>query len=149
MQPNISAVKVASLWFPLVKKFYQAYYSSGKPNKADPIWALKDGATIIAAVRLKQFDNQYQLLTGLVTHPELRNQGYASHLMQAITQELNQTTYCFNHEKLIPFYERHGFDLIQDNQLPSELAGRLRRYQIKQPELVAMSYHARSPLKTT
>lgn len=147
MYQNITVERVASLWFPLVKKFYQAHYPSGKPNKADPVWVIKSGPKIIAAVRLKQFNGDYQLLTALLTHPELRNLGYASRLLEAIEQEFNIATYCFNETALIPFYERHDFAVIKEDHLPLELASRLKRYRIKKNTLVAMHYCRR--LKTT
>lgn len=136
---NIQAIQVEALWFPLVKKFYQAYYPSGKPNKADPIWVLKDGAAIISSVRLKPLTS-CQLLTALVTHPDFRHQGYASHLMSNLRPQLNQPTYCFNTPDLQHFYERHGFTSIEAEELPCELASRLKRYQVKQPSLIAMVY---------
>lgn len=139
MTHNITAIQVEAIWFPLVKKFYQAYYPSGKPNKADPIWVLKNGATIIAGVRLKPLAN-CQLLTALVTHPDYRNQGYASQLISELRPHLAQPTYCFNNPNLKGFYEKLGFIVIKDRDLPSELASRLKRYQVKQPSLIAMAY---------
>lgn len=136
---NIPSVRVESLWFPLVKKFYQAYYPSGKPNKADPIWVIKQGATIISAVRLKQFEHS-QLLTALVTHPDYRQQGYAYQLMSDIKTEFQRPTYCFNTPELIPFYQKCHFFTVAPEHLPAEFASRLKRYQIKQPSLIAMKH---------
>ena len=135
-----------ALWFPLVKKFYQAYYPSGKPNKSEPLWVIKQGPTILVAVLLKPFV-ECQLITGLVTHPEHRQQGHASHLLKALNHEFEQLPcFCLNQPELMPFYQKHNFVLVEDEQaLPDDIQGRLRRYRVKQPELVAMAYQPSSP----
>lgn len=133
-------IPVEKLWFPLVKKFYQAYYPSGKPNKSEPMWVIKNGSIIIAAVRIKPLPS-CQLLTALVTHPDYRHQGYASQLMDHLQGNLsNQASYCFSLPALVGFYHKHGFVNIQPTDLPEELAGRLRRYRVQQPTLQAMHY---------
>ncbi|MAF17669.1 MAG: GNAT family N-acetyltransferase [Marinomonas sp.] len=146
MKSVINAIPVDPIWFPLVKKFYQAFYPSGKPNKAEPLWVIKDGANILCAVRLKPLD-QCLLLTGLVTHPRHRNQGIAGQLLQTISEQLTrQPSYCLNTPELTPFYTRHGFTEVTDEALlPSELRSRLQRYRIKQPRLIAMQYHKKTP----
>lgn len=146
MSTSAHITKVEALWFPLVKKFYQAYYPSGKPNKSEPLWVIKQGPTILAAVRLKPFVD-CQLMTGLVTHPEHRQQGHASRLLKALSQEFKHPPcFCLNQPELIPFYQKHDFVLVEDEQaLPDDIQGRLRRYRVKQPELVTMAYHPSSP----
>lgn len=134
---------VESLWFPLVKKFYQAHYPSGKPNKSDPLWSIKDGATILAAVRIKPF-HDCQLMTALVTHPEYRRKGCAGLLLDAITPILKtRASYCLNQPELIPFYTQHGFQVVANEvYLPSDIQGRLNKYRVKQPSLVVMTFQA-------
>lgn len=141
MNTSLLPQPVEGLWFPLVKKFYQAHYPSGKPNKSEPIWVIKDGALIKAAVRLKPLP-QCILLTGLVTHPDYRKKGYASALLTALKPTLDeQTCFCLNQPELIGFYRQHGFSVVHEEaQLPEPLQGRLRRYRAKQPTLVAMKY---------
>lgn len=136
-----SPIKVESLWFPLIKKFYQSVYPSAKPNKSEPIWTIKDGATIIAAVRLKQFES-FQLVTGLATAPTYRHQGAASTLMRSLAFELRKKeSFCFNQADLIGFYAKLGFRQLNSlNDLPDELRGRFNSYRTKQPTLVAMKY---------
>ncbi|MBM6552283.1 GNAT family N-acetyltransferase [Marinomonas ostreistagni] len=144
MPPIIQPIAVEPLWFPLVKKFYQAYYPSGKPNKAEPMWAIKDGATIIAAVRLKPFAD-CQLLTALVTHPQARGQGYARQLVQHLQPQLTaQPSFCMNHRDLKHFYEQCGFSEVSADQLsnlPDDITGRFQRYCLKQPNLILMQFN--------
>ncbi|CUB03844.1 GNAT family N-acetyltransferase [Marinomonas fungiae] len=143
MSTSANITQVEALWFPLVKKFYQTYYPSGKPNKSEPLWVIKQGPTIIAAVRIKPFVD-CQLMTGLVTHPEYRQQGYGSTLLDALRSEFEHIpSFCLNQPELIPFYQQHDFVLVQDeHSLPDDIQGRLRRYRVKQPELVAMVYQS-------
>lgn len=136
----LTITKVESLWFPLVKKFYQAHYPNGKPNKSDPMWAIKQGATIIAVARLRQFDD-VQLLTGVVTHPDYRQQGFATQLLQSMSPELAmKPCYCFNHQALCVLYRAIGFEPTVSQSLPAELRSRYERYRLKQPHLIAMHF---------
>ncbi|TYL49143.1 GNAT family N-acetyltransferase [Marinomonas sp. IMCC 4694] len=138
--PYPQAERVPSLWFPLVKKFYQAHYPSGKPNKADPIWAIKNGGNILCAVRLKQCSPN-QLLTAMVTAPSHRNQGLASRLLNDIKPLLTQTpSYCFAFNPLVDFYTRHHFTIISTDMLPEALKTRFVAYQAQGRGITAMRY---------
>lgn len=131
---------VASLWFPLVKKFYQQHYPSGKPNKAEPIWVVRQQGKILCAVRLKPFPES-QLLTAMVTAPEQRQQGLGSHLLQGIQQELTHTpTYCFAFTHLVAFYERNHFIEIPPEALPDALQERFLAYRRQGRKITPMQY---------
>ncbi len=137
---HLTAEKVPALWFPLVKKFYQAYYPSGKPNKADPIWVFKDEGRIVSAVRLKQFPS-YQLLTAMITLPELQGQGIGSRLLQSIAPALSTLDcYCFAYSHLTHFYQGNGFVTIEINDLPHELRQRFIAYTSQGRQLIPMEY---------
>jgi len=136
----LTVERVPALWFLLVKKFYQQYYPSGKPSKADPIWVLKEQAAIIAAVRLKQFPN-YQLLTAMVTKPALRGKGIGSHLLGGIHGALiEKPCYCFAFSHLATFYQNNGFSVITAGQLPLELQQRFTAYTAQGRQLTPMLY---------
>ncbi|MFT2099686.1 GNAT family N-acetyltransferase [Marinomonas sp. 2405UD66-6] len=131
---------VPSLWFPLVKKFYQEHYPSGKPNKADPIWVIRDNNKIVCSLRLKQLD-QVQLLTAMVTEPSYRNKGLGGHLIQCLHGELSkQASYCFALTPLVPFYTRNGFARILPEELPAALLGRFKAYQAQGRKITPMFY---------
>lgn len=127
------------LLFPLTKKFYQSYYPSGRPNKADPIWLLKN-REILCAYRLKQFGDD-QLLTAMVTKPSHRKQGLASYLLSH-TQEALQAkqTYCFAFAYLESFYQENGFLTIKHQDLPRELEERFIRYTLSGKQLTPMHF---------
>lgn len=136
----LTVERVPALWFLLVKKFYQAHYPSGKPNKADPIWVLKEQGTIVTAVRLKQFSG-YQLLTAMVTAPTQRGKGLGGYLLHAIHQALSEKScYCFAFSHLSLFYQKNGFSIISPEQLPPELQQRFIAYTAQGRHLTPMHY---------
>ncbi|NLQ18643.1 GNAT family N-acetyltransferase [Marinomonas sp. M1K-6] len=139
-KPYSNAEQVPSLWFPLVKKFYQAHYPSGKPNKADPIWVIRHENKILCAVRLKHIAGA-QLLTAMVTAPSHRNIGLGSHLINSIHPALSEMpTYCFAFTHLVPFYHANHFTTISAKMLPEELENRLRAYTAQGRNLTPMCY---------
>lgn len=132
------------LHFPLAKKFYQAYYPSGKANKADPIWVLNKQHKIFVCLRLKQFE-QYQLLTGMVTLPAFRNQGLGLQLLDALIKDetrplLSKPCYCFAFSHLEGFYQKAHFTSICADDLPDELKRRFIAYSQAGKPLIPMKY---------
>jgi len=132
------------LHFPLAKKFYQAFYPSGKANKADPIWVLNQEQKILVCLRLKQF-KRYQLLTGMVTHPDFRNQGLGLQLLDALIHDKAQplttkTCYCFAFSHLEAFYQKARFVSICPDELPDELRARFMAYSQAGKLLVPMKF---------
>lgn len=138
--PYPDAEPVPSLWFPLVKKFYQEHYPSGKPNKADPIWAIRHNGKVICAVRLKKIGND-QLLTAMLTDPAYRNTGLGTHLINSIHSALNQLpSYCFALTHLVPFYSINHFSVISPDMLPEELKKRFFSYCLQGRKITPMYY---------
>jgi len=138
--PLPNAELVPSLWFPLVKKFYQAHYPSGKPNKADPIWAIKENGAILAVARLKQIGDD-QLLTGMVTIPSRRNSGLGLHFLNNLQPILKQKNcYCFALDHLTHFYQRGHFQVINEVDLPKDLRTRFRAYRSQGRNITPMQY---------
>ena len=132
------------LRFPLVKRFYQAYYPAGKANKADPIWVLEDNKQIRVCLRLKQFQH-CQLLTAMVTHPDFRNLGLGQALLNALHHDESQPLsakqcYCFAFEHLENFYQSSHFSRISEECLPEELKQRFRAYTQSGKRLVPMIF---------
>ena len=138
--PYPDAELVPSLWFPLAKKFYQEHYPSGKPNKADPIWVLRQNNKIVCSLRLKSFQNT-QLLTAMVTEPSYRGQGLGSHLITSINSQLSLSpSYCFALNHLVPFYTANNFIEIEVDSLPTELRKRFQGYKAQGRKITAMAY---------
>ncbi|TDO97252.1 GNAT family N-acetyltransferase [Marinomonas balearica] len=141
MTSKYTPIKVLPLWFPLVKKFYQAHYPSGKPNKSEPIWVIKDGAHILAALRLKPISDDTQLLTAMVTHPDKRQRGLGKNLLEGVQEALaSKSTYCFALANVVPFYLKNHFVEVAPETLPSELKSRFLKYLNSNPGLTPMLY---------
>ncbi|MCW4630122.1 MULTISPECIES: GNAT family N-acetyltransferase [Marinomonas] len=124
-----------------MKKFYQSHYPSGKPNKADPIWVIRNHKNaILCALRLKRIA-EYQLLTAMVTEPSHRNIGLGSHLINNIHSALNdRPTYCFAFTHLVPFYHANHFTTISVEMLPAELQKRFQAYTSQGRSITPMHY---------
>ena len=128
------------LRFPLINRFYKAYYPAGKAKKDEIIWIGEDNKGIQACVRFKQFEN-FQLLTGMLVHPDLRSQGQGAALLIACkTQISTQPCYCFAFSYLESFYHSAGFVTLEDNQLPESLRTRINRYRQSGKSLTPMLY---------
>lgn len=144
---NLSIELVSRERFPLVKKFYQDYYPSGKPNKAEPLWILKY-SEIICALRLKEIECE-QLLTGVVTHPNYRDQGFGGYFLSQLQETfMSKPTYCFADITLEHFYNIQNFNRIEIGALPLELRSRFNRYQSSRPSLIPMHYKYAPALKS-
>lgn len=141
---NLKHGLIDRLHFPLVKKFYQAYYPSGKANKADPIWVLRNTSKILVCLRLKQFD-QCQLLTAMVTHPDFRQQGLGLNLLNRLILDTkqplsNKPCYCFAFTHLVSFYQQAQFKEITPETLPAALKCRFIAYTQSGKSLTPMLY---------
>jgi len=96
---------------------------------------------IIAAIRVKPIGH-YQLVNGLLVHPDYRGQHHASHLLQFIAPRL-KTKHCFlfAHPWLIGLYQQQHFVAIeprQISQLPAEITQLYYRYLSEERALVLM-----------
>ncbi|MDV5172046.1 GNAT family N-acetyltransferase [Photobacterium rosenbergii] len=128
------------LRFPLINRFYKTYYPAGKAKKDEIIWIGEDNKGIQACVRFKQFE-QFQLLTGMLVHPDLRSQGQGAALLSACQAQTSvQPCYCFAFSYLESFYQSSGFVTLEDNQLPESLRTRINRYRQSGKSLTPMLY---------
>lgn len=128
------------LRFPLINRFYKSHYPAGKAKRDEIIWVGENTSGIICCVRFKQFEH-YQLLTGMLVHPGLRNCGIAKQLITATNEQLTHSPcFCFAFSHLEKLYQDSGFAVIADNELPEPLANRIQRYRLSGKELIAMRY---------
>jgi len=128
------------LRFPLINRFYKSYYPAGKAKKDEIIWLGENTSRIICCVRFKQFEH-YQLLTGMLVHPELRGSGIAKQLLTATNDQLTHIPcFCFAFSHLEKLYQDSGFTVILDSELPEPLASRIQRYRLSGKELTPMRY---------
>lgn len=125
---------------PLIKAFYKQYYPSAKPKKNETIIVGYQQTNIIAVVRFRPVE-QYQLLTGMLVHPDLRKQNIGSTLLQYCQiNTLDSNTYCFAYSHLETFYQQAGFSTIDINTLPNSLQLLFKRYIQSGKSLMPMHY---------
>ncbi|QYJ85191.1 GNAT family N-acetyltransferase [Shewanella mesophila] len=101
---------------------------------------------IIAAVRLRPI-GEYQLLTGMLVHPEYRGQGLAHQLMFNLQRTLNtKPSFLFSLPELTSFYQQHRFfenseiTMEQSPKIPAEITQLYKRYVSKGKQLYLMQY---------
>ncbi|MGX9460002.1 GNAT family N-acetyltransferase [Shewanella sp. A14] len=96
---------------------------------------------IIAAIRVKPM-GQYQLINGLLVHPDYRGQQLSIQLLKFIAPQLiTKNCFLFTHPWLIGLYQQQHFIVIDQNDLsamPAEITQLYRRYHSKQRPLVLM-----------
>ncbi|WP_036759276.1 GNAT family N-acetyltransferase [Photobacterium halotolerans] len=130
------------LRFPLVNRLYKAYYPAGKAKKDEIIWIGETATSIKAAVRFQQYDD-FQLMTGMLVAPQLRQQGLGLALLNAChSQLMTKPCYCFAFSHLEPLYLKAQFSVIADDALPLSLAHRIERYRSGGKALTPMQYQA-------
>lgn len=136
--------KMLPLQFPLVNHFYKHCGYRVNCGKLEQVYCLRswESGHIVAALRfLPQQD--YWILRNLCVVPSRRRQGLARLLMQLTLCEVGQPAenpgcYCFVLGYLESFYQSLGFECLDQEQMPIEIAESYRRYSQHQPDLKAM-----------
>ncbi|MCW8332183.1 GNAT family N-acetyltransferase [Photobacterium sp. SDRW27] len=137
---KISFHPLEPLRFPLINRFYKSHYPAGKAKKDEIIWVGENSSGIISCVRFKQFEH-FQLLTGMLVHPDLRGNGIAKQLLTAINEQTTDLPcFCFAFSHLEKLYQDAGFVVISDSDLPESLASRIKRYRLSGKDLTPMCY---------
>jgi N-acetylglutamate synthase-like GNAT family acetyltransferase len=136
--PDIDYQPLPAIKLPLANKFYREVNARGKARGGDVIWVARDISTsaIVAVARLAPVKND-RLLTGVYVAAQYRQQGIASQLINSlIHQQPNCYTFALTH--LTEFYLRLGFTLVDDGDLPCELAQRFNAYRQQGRNILAM-----------
>ncbi|GEA62721.1 GNAT family N-acetyltransferase [Vibrio comitans] len=129
------------LRLPLLKKLYKSHYPSTKIKAGEKIIVAEENSKIVGVVRYREVD-KWQLLTGMLVIPEMRNQGIASQLLRFSQRDiLHDKVFCFAYEHLEQLYSAHGFTTIPVEDLPSTLAKLYLRYTQTGKPLIIMQYH--------
>ncbi|MBR9729404.1 GNAT family N-acetyltransferase [Shewanella intestini] len=134
------------LWSRL-KQFYRTHLPYSRPQLSDlvAVGLATPEDKFVTAVRIRLFNSpqqSVQLLTGLVTHSQYRNQGIASQLMQFIKPELNQSSYLFCPSHLCCFYQEHGYKVINHKFASQDKSNRLSiNHHVEIPAIIKQKYN--------
>ncbi|GEA53019.1 acyltransferase [Vibrio inusitatus NBRC 102082] len=130
------------LRLPLLKKLYKSHYPSTKIKAGEKIIVAERDSQIVGVVRYRKLD-KWELLTGMLVIPEVRNQGIASQLLHFSQNDILQDNFfCFAYKHLEQLYKAHGFKTIPVEELPSTLAKLYLRYTQTGKPLIVMQYHS-------
>jgi len=132
------------LRFPLVARLYKTHYPPGKPKKDEIIWVIDGPNGLCGAVRFQQRPT-YQLLTGMLISPALRGTGLSDRLLTDVQETIAaKPCFCLAFRHLTGLYARHGFDVVEREALPEDLATRFDSYCHAGKDLVAMAYQGKA-----
>ncbi|WP_041420225.1 GNAT family N-acetyltransferase [Shewanella violacea] len=93
---------------------------------------------IIAAIRLRPI-GEFNLLIGMLVHPDHRGKGIGHQVLNGIADKLlSNETYLFALPHLVGFYQNHGFS--QDIQAPNDIQQLFDKYTSQDKDLVMMGY---------
>ncbi len=106
--------------YPLVAKFYKAYYPAGKIKAEDEVYYCSLSSEIAALAKLRPLTDG-AFLTAMVTHPDHRNQGLARSLLEYILEKQCSGIYCFASSLLRPIYLSFGFVELNKETLEGEV----------------------------
>ncbi len=133
----VQIITLEKTHFLLAKRFYQQHYPKGRPKKSDQLLCAKARSGIIGAVRL-QLQPDHTFLTGLLVHPDHRQQQLAQRLLHAaITQVHTWPLIWFAQRDLAPVYATWSNARLGDQALPLYCQQKLKSYRHHQPELEA------------
>ena len=81
----------------------------------------RDDRAILSVVHVTDLDGNARYFDDVVTMGEWRGRGIGAQLMHFVMEDREATFYLVCHEPRIPFYERLGFQLIEESEVPEEV----------------------------
>ncbi|WP_394131202.1 GNAT family N-acetyltransferase [Shewanella maritima] len=136
-----------------LKHFYRLYMPYAKPSIKESVAIIAhlpqpssqtspqpDTQVIMCAIRIRSYANAL-LLTGLLTHPQYRQQGLASQLLQFIRPQCQAIpSFVFAESDLTSFYLNHGFVVITPEEATAEIRQQFCKYQTKLAKLTLLKH---------
>ncbi|MEI6858602.1 MAG: GNAT family N-acetyltransferase [Shewanella sp.] len=93
---------------------------------------------IFASLRLRAV-GEFNILLGILVHPEHRGRGLGHQLMNGVADKLiSDKIYLFSLPYLVEFYQHHGFS--QEVLAPNDIVQLFEKYTSKGKKLVLMGY---------
>lgn len=102
-----------------------------------------DTEQIIAAIRFRPI-GQFDLLIGMLVHPEHRGKGIGHEILNRINGRfVAQRTYLFALPELVGFYQQHGFS--ENIKAPNDINQLYKKYTLQGKVIVLMGYQIEAP----
>lgn len=135
--------KAASADYSAIGRQYRQWGERVKCGKRDHVYTLvASDASLLAAARVLPVADSAFLLRNLAVVPELRRQGLARQLMQAILNDGQvQPLYCYALDYLQAFYTSLGFATLQASEVPTAIAEPYQRYRANGKTFVLMGFN--------
>ncbi|MCL1038078.1 GNAT family N-acetyltransferase [Shewanella submarina] len=136
-----------------IKKLYQAYMPWAKPKGREKLAIVtingldnedtdqpdSNDKRIIAVVRIRPI-GEFELVTGMLVHPEYRGQGIGDELLKFISPELTSgKSFLYALPHLENYYSRAGFQLRAIDTVPNDIGQLYLKYSRQKP-LVLMGW---------
>jgi len=123
--------------------FYKHFLPYARLSKKEQIGVLyfqpeKGETLVVAAVRLRPIGS-FTLITGMLVHPQYRQQGLAHQIMASLAGIFeNNNTFIFSLPSLTGFYQQHQF--IQTEDVPNDILQLFSKYRGQGKELILMKF---------
>jgi N-acetylglutamate synthase-like GNAT family acetyltransferase len=79
---------------------------------------VEDGKPIIACIGMVRPEGDFHELDSVATLPQYRRRGYAEALVHALLERSPRPLYLLSETKLIPYYEKFGFRVVDGGESP-------------------------------
>lgn len=136
-----------------IKKLYQAHMPWAKPKGREKLAIVttnglddedtgqpeSDDKKIIAVVRIRPI-GEFELVTGMLVHPDYRGTGVGDALLEFIKPQLNPgKSFLYALPHLENYYSRAGFQLQAIDTVPNDIGQLYLKYSSQKP-LVLMGW---------
>jgi N-acetylglutamate synthase-like GNAT family acetyltransferase len=130
---SIDCVRVESLRYPLIAKFYQSQGYNIKCGRLEVIFVLQTTSVgIIGAARLLPLEDGSYWLRNLLVAKAWRQQSLGSRFMQELLQEIApKRCFCFALPEVESFYHRLGFINLEAQECPQDMQELAERYTLR------------------
>jgi N-acetylglutamate synthase-like GNAT family acetyltransferase len=117
--------------------FYKKYKDKARARPTDSVHVAIEGDVIHAGLRLLSYGD-YFFLRSVFTAPAIRGQGVASKLLSHTLSEYSQPIYTLPTLAALGLYQRLGFKVVEEENIPAELVASYRRFRQSSPASTVM-----------
>lgn len=79
---------------------------------------VEDGKPVIACIGMVRPEDDFHEVDSVATLPQYRRRGYAEALVRALMERSPRPLYLLSETKLIPYYEKFGFRVVEGDEAP-------------------------------